>query len=81
VLCPIYSDGDLQIARMLDSLPPLTGGRYLPARPRRSGRYTLHGYVIIPLAFRGEPSAQEIDFAPLRPRLASWQVQLSRVGL
>jgi hypothetical protein len=80
VLCPIYSDGDAQIARLLQVMPPLTGAHYLPAPPRPASRYLLHGYVVLPLSLVGEPRLQIVDFAPLRPTLAMLQLQLSRLG-
>jgi hypothetical protein len=80
VLCPIYSDGDVQITRLLQSLPPLNRASYLRAPRRPASRYFLHGYVVIPLCFVAEPRLQVIDFAPLRPTLSALQLQLSRVG-
>ena len=80
VLCPIYSDGDAQITRVLRSLPALDGAAYVPARPRPASRYFLHGYVVMPLRFTGEPRSQLIDFESLRPVLSALQLQLSRVG-
>jgi hypothetical protein len=80
VLCPIYSDGDVQITRLLQMMPPLDGASYLPALPRPASRYFLHGYVVLPLRFVGEPRLQLIDFAPLRPPLSMLQLQLSRLG-
>ena len=80
VLCPIYSDGDALITRLLGGMPVIPGCRYVPARPRRSGRYLLHGTLVLPLTFTGEANAQVIDFAPLRPSLAIMQLELSRAG-
>ena len=80
VLCPIYSDGDAQITELLQSLPPLNRASYLHAPPRPASRYFLHGYVVMPLCFVGEPRLQLTDFAPLRPTLLALQLQLSRVG-
>jgi hypothetical protein len=81
VICPVYSDGDALIAKLLATLPPIDRCTYLPSRPRRIGRYVLHGTFVLPLAFAGDPRSQLIDFAPLRPALAMLQLQLSRVGL
>ena len=80
VLCPIYSDGDVQITQLLQSLPPLDHARYLIAPPRPPRRYFLHGYVVMPLRFLGEPWRQAIDFAPLKPTLSALQLHLSRLG-
>lgn len=80
VLCPVYSDGDAQIARLLQSLPPLEQAIYLPAAPRSPRQYFLHGYVVMPLRFVGEPRSQLVDFAPLTPALSALQLQLTRVG-
>jgi len=80
VLCPIYSDGDAQITRLLQSLPPLSRASYLHAPPRRASRYFLHGYVVMPLGFVGDPRLQLVDFAPLKPTLSALQLQLTRVG-
>lgn len=81
IICPVYSDGDALIGRMLGRFPPVNGCRYLPAPPRHSGRYFLHGYFVFPIAFVGSRSSQVIDFAPLRPALATLQLHLSRSGL
>ena len=80
VLCPIYSDGDAQITQVLQSLPALNGAQYFAAPPRPPSRYFLHGYVVLPLSFVGDPRAQIVDFAPLTPVLSTLQLQLSRVG-
>jgi hypothetical protein len=80
VVCPIYSDGDALILRLLETLPPIDGCRYVPARPRWIGRYFLHGNVVIPLAFSGAPRTQAIDFDAMRPTLAALQLHLSRAG-
>lgn len=81
IICPVYSDGDASIRRMLGTFPRVNGCRYLPAPPRRSGRYYLHGYFEFPIAFVGSRRAQVINFAPLRPVLATLQLHLSRSGL
>lgn len=80
VLCPIYSDGDAQITRLLQSLPPLDQASYVSALPRPASRYFLHGYIVLPLHFVGEQRLQLIDFAPLASTLSALQLQLSRVG-
>lgn len=80
VLCPIYSDGDALILRLLETLPTIDGCEYVPARPRWIGRYFLHGSVVIPLAFSGAPKAQAIAFETMRPTLATLQLHLSRAG-
>ena len=80
VVCPVYSDGDALILRLLETLPPIEGCTYVPARPRWIGRYFLHGDVVIPLAFSGAPRAQAIDFEAMRPTLAALQLHLSRAG-
>lgn len=81
IVCPVYSDGDALIGRLLERAPRIEGCAYRPARPRRSGKYSLHGYFIFPIAFVGSPSTQRIDFAPLRPILARLHLYLSRSGL
>ena len=81
IICPVYSDGDALIGRMLGRFKPVDGCRYLPAPPRRSGRYFLHGYFVFPIAFVGSRSSQVIDFAPLGPVLCTLQLHLSRSGL
>jgi hypothetical protein len=80
VLCPIYSDGDALILRLLEALPAMDGCQYVPARPRWIGRYFLHGSVVVPLAFSGTSRAQAIDFEAMRPTLATLQVHLSSAG-
>jgi hypothetical protein len=80
VLCPIYSDGDVLITRLLETMPAIDGCTYSAARPRRSGRYFLHGYLVIPLVFAARASGRSIDFVPMRPTLATLQLQLSRAG-
>jgi hypothetical protein len=80
VLCPIYSDGDAQITRLLQTLPAFDGASYLPAPPRRPSHYFLHGYLVMPLYFDGEPRSQTVDFGALRPVLSTMQIELSRVG-
>ena len=81
VVCPIYSDGDRLIARLLETLPDIEGCTYIPAPPRRGGRYFLHGSVIIALTFVATAGAQRPDFTPMRRPLAELQLQLSRAGL
>lgn len=81
IICPVYSDGDALIGQMLGRFPRVNGCRYLPAPPRRPGRYFLHCYFVFPIAFVGSRSSQVIDFAPLRPVLATLQLHLSRSGL
>jgi hypothetical protein len=81
VICPVYSDGDALIARLLDAFPAIDGCSYVRARPRPPGRYFLHGYFVMALAFSGEPSAQVIDFTSCRSLLPTLQLHLSRAGL
>ena len=81
IVCPVYSDGDELIARLLASFPPIAGCTYMPARPRPGGRYTLHGSFVVPIRFSGERSAQMIDFGPVRPVFAHLQLQLSRADV
>lgn len=81
VVCPIYSDGDELIKRLLASFPRIDGCSYSAAPPRRASRYFLHGYVTVPLTFAGEPIAQRIVFDAMLPTLAALQLELSRAGL
>jgi hypothetical protein len=81
VLCPIYSDGDALIARLLETLPVIDGCTYVAARPKWIGRYFLHGTLVLPLAFDGAFRAQAITFAPMRATLAALQLELSRAAL
>lgn len=78
IVCPVYSDGDELISRLLASLPPIAECAYVVARPRRGGRYLLHGSFIVPIRFSGEPARQMIDFESVRPVFAHLQLQLSR---
>jgi len=80
VFCPVYSDGDAQITRLLQTLPAFNGASYVNAPPRRASRYFLHGYVVLPLSFVGEPRSQIVDFSVLTTVLSTLQVELSRVG-
>ncbi len=81
IVCPAYSDGDTLISRLFARLPRIDGCTYLPARPRRSSRYYLHGYFVLPVAFVGSRREQIVDFAPVRPVLATLQLHLSSSGL
>ena len=81
IVCPVYSDGDDLISRLLASLPSITDCTYVAARPRRSGRYLLHGSFVVPITFSGERSGLTIDFRPVRPVLAHLQLQLSRADV
>jgi len=80
VLCPIYSDGDAQITRLLQTLPAFNGASYMPAPPRPASRYFLHGYLVMPLSFVGAARSQVVDFGLLRTVLSALQVELSRAG-
>ena len=80
VLCPIYSDGDALITRLLETLPEIRGCSYVAARPRRGGRYFLHGHLVIPIVLAEPASARRIDFTPMRPTLGALHLQLSRAG-
>jgi hypothetical protein len=44
------------------------------SRPRAATRHFLHGYVVLPLYFDGEPRLQLIDFAALRPTLSTLEL-------
>jgi len=79
MLCPIYSDGDETITRLLTSLPSIDGCRFVPLR-RKSGRYHLHGYVVFRLSFVDSPRRRIIDFAPLHAPLSSLYFHLSSLG-
>lgn len=79
MLCPIYSDGDDAITRLLAALPPIDGCHFVPLR-RKIGRYHLHGYVVFPLSFVGSPRQQIIDFANLHAPLSRLYLHLSSLG-
>jgi len=81
VVCPLYSDGDELIKRLLADFPRIEGCSYSAAPPRRAGRYFLHGYVTIPLRFIGESKTQRIAFDAMAPVLQALQLELSRAAL
>ncbi|MFL5613107.1 MAG: hypothetical protein ACJ796_05540 [Gemmatimonadaceae bacterium] len=63
IICPLYSDGDEGISRLLRAMPAIDGCRFTPGA-RRIGRYHLHGAFVLPLSFIGSPRQQIIDFTP-----------------
>ena len=79
VLCPVYSDGDDAITRLLSRTPVIEHCRFV-LRTRRTGQYHLHGYFILPLFFVGSPRHGVLDFAPIHPALSELHLHLSSLG-
>jgi hypothetical protein len=79
VLCPVYSDGDQAIARLLLATPNIEHCRFRP-QIRRTGRYYLHGYFILPLFFVGSPRHDVVDFGPLYSPMSELHLHLSSLG-
>ena len=79
VICPVYSDGDDAISRLLITMPAIEGCHFSRI-VRRSGRYHLHGSFVLPLSFIGSPREQIIDFTRLHRPLSSLHFHLSSLG-
>ena len=78
IVCPVFSDGDGSITRLLETMPSINACSLTIALRRKVGRYVRHGHFTIPLHFVGSPRSQLLDFAPLGPVLAKLHIQLSR---
>src|SRR5256885_2083089 len=46
IVCPVYSDGDDAISRLMVAMPLIDGCHFSPI-VRRSGRYRLHGSFVL----------------------------------
>jgi hypothetical protein len=79
VVCPLYSDGDEAISRLLATMPPIQACSFTPA-VRWSGRYRLHGTFVLPLSFIGSAQRQIVDFSRLQRPLSSLHLHLSSLG-
>ena len=79
IVCPIYSDGDEAITRLLRAMPGIEGCHFSPIT-RRIGRYHLHGTLVLPLSFAGSPRKQIIDFTRIHPQLSKLHLYLSSLG-
>ena len=75
VVCPVYSDHDDSITRVLQRLPTIAGCRFIASPPRRrSTRYELHGTFVLPIVL-AEPSL--VDFDALERPLATLHLHLT----
>jgi len=75
VVCPVYSDHDDSITRVLHRLPTIAGCRFISAPPRRrSTKYELHGTFVLPIVVAG-PNV--IDFDALKRPLAALHLRLT----
>ena len=79
VVCPVYSDGDEAITRLLATMPAIAACSYTPT-VRWSGSYRLHGTFVLPLRFVGPRSKQIVDFTCLERPLSSLHLHLSSLG-
>jgi hypothetical protein len=79
VVCPVYSDGDEAISRLLETMPAIAACAFTPS-VRWSGRYRLHGTFLLPLSFVGAPQRQIVDFTFLQRPLSSLHLHLSSLG-
>jgi hypothetical protein len=79
IVCPIYSDGDEAITRLLRAMPGIEGCHFSPIT-RRIGRYHLHGTLVLPLSFVGSPRKQLVDFTRIHPQLSKLYMHLSSLG-
>ena len=79
VLCPVYSDHDRAIERLMQQLPPVQGCRFVDPhrRKRPSKRYELHGYLVLPIRLIGELRRQQIDFEALERPLSELHLHLT----
>jgi hypothetical protein len=79
VLCPVYSDYDQAIARLMRDLPPVQGCRLVPVQRRRrpSSRYELHGYFVLPIRFIGDTRQQQIAFDAFDQPLSELHLRLT----
>jgi hypothetical protein len=79
VLCPVYSDYDQAIARLMRDLPAVRGCRFVPVQRRRraSSRYELHGYFVLPIQFVGESHRQQIAFEAFEQPLSELHLRLT----
>ena len=75
IVCPVYSDHDGSITRMLERLPAIPRCRFIASPPRRrSTQYELHGTFVLPIVVIG-PNI--VDFDSLVRPLASLHLQLT----
>ncbi|HKW46366.1 MAG TPA: hypothetical protein VJN70_02945 [Gemmatimonadaceae bacterium] len=75
VVCPVYSDHDDSITRVLHRLPRIAGCRFIASPPRRrSTRYELHGTFVLPIVV---PEPGLVDFDSLQRPLASLHLHLT----
>lgn len=79
VICPVFSDGDKAITRLLANLPRIDNCSFID-RVGQSGQFYRHGYFIFPIFFAGPSRSQRIDFSPLHPSLSQLQLHLSSIG-
>ena len=79
VLCPVFSDGDHLITRLLANVRPIENCPFV-SRIGRSGQYHRHGYFVLPLFFVGPRRNGDIDFGPLHPALSDLHLQLTSLG-
>ena len=79
IVCPLYSDGDEAISRLLASMPAIKACSFTRA-VRWSGRYRLHGTFVLPLSFIGSVQRQIVDFSRLQRPLSSLHLHLSSLG-
>ena len=75
VVCPVYSDHDESITRILQRLPAIKGCRFVASPPRRrSTRYELHGTFVFPIVLAA-PSL--VDFDTLQRPLTTLHLHLT----
>jgi hypothetical protein len=75
VVCPVYSDHDESITRVLQRLPTIAGCRFIASAPRRrSTRYELHGTFVLPIIVAG-PNL--VNFEALQQPLATLHLHLT----
>jgi hypothetical protein len=79
VVCPVYSDGDEAISRLLATMPAIQACSFKPT-VRWSGRYRLHGTFVLPLFFIGSAQKQIVDFSRLQQPLSRLHLHLSSLG-
>ena len=75
VVCPVYSDHDDSITRLLQRLPTIARCRFIASPPRRrSTQYELHGTFVLPIVVTG-PNV--VDFDSLSRPLAALHLHLT----
>jgi hypothetical protein len=75
VVCPVYSDHDDSITRVLQRVPAIAGCRFVASPPRRRfTRYELHGSFVLPVVVAG-PNL--VDFDALQQPLSTLHLHLT----